>query len=467
MSPIHFGTSGWRGRIADDFTAANVRRVCAGIVGALQAQGISRPALVLGHDARFMARDMTDEAAAALTFCGADVVRDSGPVPTPALALAVVERKLDGAVNLTASHNPPEWNGIKFSDRRGGPAPPEVTREIEQRVPEHDSIPSASRKGSIEQVDLRSPYLAVLTRKVDLDVIRSSGLRLGVDLAYGAARGCLDRLLTEQKIPFVTARDREDPLFGGRRPDVGEAHLDELAGRLRAGEADLGLAVDGDGDRFGVLDRGGSFVPANIILMLVADAWARERGDRQGIGRSVATTHGLDAVADHWKAAKFETPVGFKYLGDLIHRDQAFFVGEESAGLSVRGHLAEKDGGLAILLAAELAARTGSTLADLCRDLFERVGEFHSARVDVTLATESMERLRELTRSTPRDLCGSPIAREVRLDGAKWVAEDGSWALVRPSGTEPLARVYVEARTRERLEELRGWAQGLKERLNA
>lgn len=286
-----------------------------------------------------------------------------------------------------------------------------------------------------------------------------------MDLAYGAARGTLDRLLSERGIPFVTARDREDPMFGGRAPDVGEEHLADLAEEVRAGRADLGLAVDGDADRFGVLDRDGSFVPPNLVLMLVADGWAAERGDRQGIGRSVATTHGLDAVAAHWGARLYETPVGFKYLGDLLHRDQAFFVGEESAGLSVRRHLAEKDGCLAVLLVAERVARTGRSLAELRDELFERVGEFHSARIDVRLEPDQVARLRAALEKPLADLCGVEVERVVRLDGCKWIAADGSWALVRPSGTEPLARAYVEARSRERLEELRAWARDLASRL--
>jgi phosphoglucomutase len=467
VSALRFGTSGWRGRIAEEFTSANVERVCAGIVAALRASGVVRPRLALGHDARFMGAEMADEAARALVAWGAEVVRDRGPIPTPAIALAVIERGLDGAVNLTASHNPPEWNGIKFSDRRGGPAPPEVTRRIEECVPETGAAPAGQAPGSLTQADLRGPYLRALADKIDLDRIRASGLRLGLDLSYGAARGTLDRLLSERGIPFVTARDREDPLFGGRAPDVGEAHLEDLAALVRAGKADLGLAVDGDADRFGVLDRDGSFVPPNIVLMILADAWARERGDRQGIGRSVATTHGLDAVAEYWGARLYETPVGFKYLGELIHLDQVFFAGEESAGLSVRHHLPEKDGGLAVLLAAECVARSGRTLAELRDELFARVGEFHSARLDVRLEAADMPLLQAALERPLADLAGVAVARVVRLDGVKWVGADGSWALVRPSGTEPVARVYVEGRSRMRLAALREWAGGFTARLKS
>lgn len=465
MSELRFGTSGWRGRIAEEFTAANVRRICAGIVEALRSEGIARPRLALAHDARFMAAEMADEAAQALSDWGADVVRCRGPLPTPALALAVVERGLDGGVNLTASHNPPEWNGVKFSDRRGGPAPPETTRRIEERVPPPGAAAPAVAKGTVSEADLRAPYILALAGKVDLPAVRASGLRVGLDLAYGAARGCLDRLLSEHGIPFVTSRDREDPTFGGLSPDVGEKHLADLAVLVRAGRADLGLAVDGDADRFGILDRDGSFVPPNLVLMLVADAWAARRGDRQGIGRSVATTHGLDAVAAHYGAPLHETPVGFKFLGDLIYRDQAFFVGEESAGLSVRHHLAEKDGGIAVLLVAEQVARTGRTLAELRDELFSRVGEFHSERLDLRLEPADMPRLRAALKTTLPDLAGVPIEREIRIDGAKWVAADGSWALMRPSGTEPLARVYLEARSPGRLDEMRGWARDLAKRL--
>jgi phosphoglucomutase len=462
---LRFGTSGWRGRLAKEFTAANVRRVCAGIVRALREEGVAHPRLALGHDARFQAASMAAEAERTLAAAGAVVARDSGPVPTPALALAVQERALDGAVNLTASHNPPEWNGIKFSDRRGGPAPPEVTRRIEACIPEEDPGSPAPPAGSLQEADFRTPYLRALARLADLDRVRSSGLRVGLDLAFGAQRGCLDRLLSEHGIPFVTTRDREDPNFGGGAPDVGEKHLAALAERVRREEADLGLAADGDGDRFGVLDRDGSFVPPNLVLALAADAWAAERGDRQGIGRSVATTHALDAVAARWGAPLHETPVGFKYLGDLIHRDQAFFVGEESAGLSVRGHLAEKDGGLAVLLVAELVARRGRTLAELRDELFARIGEFRSARIDLKLDPAAMPALRRALEAPLADLAGVPIERVVRLDGAKWVGRDGSWALVRPSGTEPLARVYIEARSLGRLEELRAWAGELAARL--
>jgi phosphoglucomutase len=344
-----------------------------------------------------------------------------------------------------------------------------VTRQIEASIPEEDPGPEAAAgvttAGRAQEADFRTPYLRALSRRVDLARVRSSGLRLGLDLAFGAQRGCLDRLLSEHGIPFVTTRDREDPTFGGGAPDVGEKHLAALAERVRRGEADLGLAADGDGDRFGVLDRDGLFVPPNLVLALVADAWAAERGDRQGIGRSVATTHALDAVAARWGAPLHETPVGFKYLGDLIYRDEAFFVGEESAGLSVRGHLAEKDGGLAALLVAERAARGGRPLAELRDELFARIGEFHSARIDLRLEPDAMPALRRALEEPVAELAGVPIEREVRLDGAKWVGRDGSWALVRPSGTEPLARVYIEARSPARLQELRDWAGELTGRL--
>jgi alpha-D-glucose phosphate-specific phosphoglucomutase len=453
---IRFGTSGWRAVIADGFTFEQARRLVTAIAGHVRDQGLGDRPVLVGYDTRFLMDQFADEAARTLAAAGVPALLCEAAVPTPAISHTVIARRLSGAINFTASHNPPAYGGLKFSTHQGVPSPRSVTRDLEERLAEIGPVdePPAQVDG-VEKVDVREDYLERIGELVDLEVIGKSSIRVAFDPLYGTARGYLDELLRRAGRPCETLHDRRDVLFGGRTPDCSEDNLVELAERAGGGEIDLGVATDGDGDRFAIIDGEGSFVSPNLILALVADYLAESRGWRHGLGRTVATTHLLDAIAAHRGMEVVETPVGFKYLGELLVSEKIYLGGEESAGMSILGHVPEKDGILADLLVLEMVARSGKTLKQLRDDLFARVGALYSRRVDHRLDVGRMEGLRKrLAGEPPAELNGRTVERADAVDGLKLVLEGGAWMLVRPSGTEPVVRQYVEASSETELARL-------------
>lgn len=452
---IRFGTSGWRAVIAEEFTFANVRRVTAAIARHLQESGSARRGVFVGYDTRFLSDRFAREAAAVLAARGVPVALSPSPVPTPAVALAVASGRRAGGLNVTASHNPPEYSGLKLSAPGGAPAPPEVTRVIEALINDGSAAPPAADDApGVRMLDMRSPYFRQIARLVRLQAIRRAGLRLGCDLRHGASIGYLDVLLRKVARPLETIHDRPDPLFGGSGPDCGETQLEPLRRLVRARRLHLGLATDGDGDRFGLVDRGGVFVPANLFLAVLADYLLTRRRMAGGVARSVATTHLLDAVCSFHGKPVYETPVGFKYLGEYLTSGRAFLACEESAGLSLRGHVPEKDGILAALLAAETVAVTGRSIREQARDLFRKVGALYSRRIDYHVDAAARDRLTRRLEDVPQAIAGRRVTRLDTTDGRKMIFQDGSWILLRPSGTEPVVRCYAEARTRSEVEKL-------------
>jgi alpha-D-glucose phosphate-specific phosphoglucomutase len=446
---IHFGTSGWRGIIGDDFTFGGVRTAAAAIAAHVRSRS-KHPTLLVGYDTRFFSEEFAREAADILEAQGCRVLLCSGPTPTPAISFEILRRKRQGAINITASHNPAAYNGLKFSGPDGGPALPEVTRDIESRAKEFGdrflSPPEHSSDREFESVDLREHYFQRLAELVRFNVIADSKLSFAFDALHGCGAGWLDRLLTDRKIPVHSIRTGRDPLFDGSGPDPSEENLAPLRKLVQETKSAAGIATDGDADRFGILDRDGSFVSPNHILALLFDYLLEIRGWKLGVARSVATTHLLDAVARHHGVPVFETPVGFKYIGPYLERDQIALGGEESAGMTIRGHVPEKDGILACLLVAEMIAARRASLAEQLQNLFRRVGrEYWPIRVNLHLAQEIVSSLPQRFAKPPRELSGKSVARTNRTDGLKLIFEDDCWILMRPSGTEPLVRIYTEA----------------------
>lgn len=469
---IKFGTSGWRAIIAEEFTFANVRRVVEAIARYLHRQngssGEKMPALpiLIGYDTRFLSRSFAEEATRIFLAHDFRVHLCVAPMPTPTLAYEVIRDRrhpLAGAVNFTASHNPPEYNGIKFSSSDGAPALPEVTQAIESlaegilesdvRRAEHLDHPQ------LKWIHPENAYVNRLAQLVDFSAIRRSKLRLCYDPQYGTGTAIFEQIARKFRIPMTMLHTTPDPSFGGHAPDPAEKHLQELKRVMKQQHAHLGLSTDGDADRFGVLDRDGSFIAPNEMIALAFDYLVRIRHMEGGVGRSVATTHLIDAVAAHHGREVFETPVGFKYIGELIKQDKIVIGGEESAGLTVRGHVPEKDGLLACLLAAEMVAVTGKTLKQQFKELTRTVGAFYNLRVDLPIdprQRENIEKKIENLSTLLNNLSQLPkVARESQVDGKKAIFEDGSWVLVRLSGTEPVARCYCESRTPSQLKKLR------------
>ncbi len=462
-NPIRFGTSGWRGVIADNFTFSNVRLAAAGVAHYLLSRK-GRPRVVVGYDTRFLSEKFADTAAEILASHGVETCLSARADPTPALAHEIVHRTLDGGVNITASHNPPEFNGLKFSTADGAPALPEVTREIESSVAKV-LAGEYSEKGPKftaplrEAADPRPAYLEALRQKVDLKAIGQAKFKIAYDPLHGTGRGYLNDLALEAGATVTTIHDFRDVLFSGVGPEPSEKNLDELSRYVQENKCSVGLSTDGDADRFGIVDADGTWVNPNYILALLADYLIEVRKVPGGIGRSVATTHMVDAVAKYHHVPVYQTPVGFKYIGELIKEDKVVLGGEESAGLTVRGHLPEKDGILACLLVAEAVARRGISVKQQIAELFKKVGPCYMVRLNLSLAPDVQKRLSEKLKRDWDKVDSQKVAKIDRTDGLKMIREDGSWVLMRPSGTEPVVRVYCEAPTQAELDRLVGSAK--------
>lgn len=450
---IKFGTSGWRAIIAEDFTFANVERVANAVCGYLKSHPELGNTLIIGNDTRFMGEKFGSVAAEIARRKGFRVLHCDHPVPTPTISHAIRNMKAAGALNFTASHNPPEYQGIKFSTSDGAPALPDVTKLIEAAIENNDE-PADADGGSIEAFDPKEAYLGDLKSKINFEAIAASKGKFAYDCLYGTGRGYLDKILRDHGLEVETIHDWRDVTFGGKAPEPGEDHLDELRHAVTTKGLLLGLATDGDGDRFGIIDSDGTFIEPNKLVALLADYLAESRGWTLGLARSVATSHLIDRVAKDRNLKLYETPVGFKFIGELIIRDEIILGGEESAGLSIRGHYPEKDGLIACLLAAEAVAVCGASIGDQLNLLYERVGRLESKRIGVKLTDDVAARLKEKLAQEPTAIGGRKIESINRLDGVKFLFADGSWMLMRPSGTEPMVRIYAESENAADLVEL-------------
>ena len=458
LTQINFGTSGWRAVMAEEFTFTNVRRAVGGIaryVASLKPEGAR---VIVGRDPRFLGETFSALAAEILSEQGIAPLVVSEPAPTPAFAHAVIHNQADGVINFTASHNPPEYNGIKFSTPDGCPALPEVTKKIEAEIAAGDKADVAkdrattpAAKGSL---DPKPDYLKRLGEIIDLDVIKKANLKVVFDPMWGAARGYSDELLRSASLQVDTVHDYRDVLFGGHAPEPDDHWLEDLRKKMRETGAQIGIATDGDADRFGILDADGTFLQPNYVIALLFDYLVESRGWKNGVAKSVATTNLINALAKKHDVELHETPVGFNYIGELIMQDKIAIGGEESAGLSIRHHVPEKDGLLAGLLCCEAVARRGRSLGEQLKTICNQVGSYYPQRENFRLTPEVKTKFTEKLRSDPRDFCGHLVGQVVRTDGLKLLFEDGSWVCYRLSGTEPVVRVYTEARSEQGLEKL-------------
>src|SRR5215467_7061347 len=346
---IKFGTSGWRGVMADEFTVANIRRAVAGIARYVKSQRAGGMRVIVGRDPRFMGETFSAIATEILASYGITPLVIAEAAPTPAISYAVIREKADGAINFTASHNPPEYNGIKFSTPDGAPALPEVTEQIEAQIVSGDGKLGADNATPLG-LDPKPSYLARLGEILDLKAIQKAGLRVVFDPLWGAARGYSDSLLRDAGVRVETVHDYRDVLFGGHAPEPDGHLLEPMREKMREVKAHIGIATDGDADRFGIVDEDGTFIQPNYVIALLFDYLVESRRWKNGVGKSVATTNFINALAKQHRVELFETPVGFKYIGELIKQDKIAIGGEESAGLSIRHHVPEKDGVLAGLL---------------------------------------------------------------------------------------------------------------------
>lgn len=446
---IKFGTSGWRGIIGEDFTFEKVRVATQGIANYLNKTRQKGTGVVVAYDTRFLSEKFASEAARMLAFNGIRAFLCNRDVPTPCAAFETTRRKAMAAINFTASHNPPEYNGLKFSTATGAPALPEVTRAIEREIhavqEKNERIDVYEKRELIEEIDPKDRYLNELRTKIDSDVLQNSGLRIAIDSLYGTSRDYLDYFLLESGAEVKIIHNYRDPYFGGFSPECNEKNLSELRKIVSTEKYDLGLATDGDADRFGVIDERNRFVSPNVILALLALYLKRERKIPGGLARTVATTHLFDAIAQKLDIPCYETPVGFKFIGELILQDLVAMGGEESAGMSMHGHLPEKDGILACLLVAEMVARRGKRLGELIDEMYKEFGTYYSKRFDMKLTPSIKQSLAAKLANPPDEIEGLRVRDVNTVDGVKLIFDQQTWLLFRVSGTEPVARIYAEA----------------------
>lgn len=450
---IKFGTSGWRAIISDQFTFSNVKIVSQAIAEYLKKNG--GKSVIVARDTRFMTEHYAQLVAQVLSANGIKVLMPENPTPTPVVSFAIRHYKLSGGINITASHNPPEYCGIKFNPADGSPAPPEVTKEIETLIEKIDekkipmiSIREASAKELFEIFEPKNEYLKAIAQKVDLERIKSAGLKVIADLLYGTSMGYLDELCRSICGEVDIVHNYRNPYFGGERPEPDENRLRDLAEKVKSRNWDILVATDGDADRFGIVDDCGEYVKPNEVIALLAHHLYKHRNLKGPVARTIATSHAIDSVAQAFKEKVLETPVGFKFLANVLLSENAVIAGEESGGLTIQGHTPEKDGILACLLVLEMIAYERKSLSQIRKEFRNNYGEFFNTRIDFEL-TDEREKQELLTkvRNIKDYLTGIKVADQDSIDGVRYFFDrPGAWMLARASGTEPVVRVYLEAK---------------------
>jgi alpha-D-glucose phosphate-specific phosphoglucomutase len=458
---IKFGTSGWRGLIARDFTFGNVRLATQAIAEYLtQAPGLKSRDVILGYDTRFLGREFSLAAAEVLAANGLTPLLCNRDTPTPVIAHTIRSRKAAGGINMTASHNPAEYQGLKFSTSNGAPAHPEVTKQIEANVARLEAS-SFSFKAAVvgtyqcKTIDPQPEYFKQIRKLIDFNTIKKAKLKVAVELMYGTGHGYLDRLLEEAGAKVTVFHNELNPLFGGHHPEPNAEGMAEASALVQSGKAQIGLGLDGDADRFGIVDKDGTWLTPNQVLALSLYHLKKNRGWTGAVVRTVPTSHQVDAVAEMLGVKVHETPVGFKYIGALMESEPIIVGGEESGGLSVKGHVPEKDGVLACLLMAELVATERKSLGKILQELSKQTGEFHSERINVAIRPDTKDALLAKLGSGLEKIGTYKVEKFITTDGFKYLLPNREWVAFRASGTEPLVRCYIEAKTEASLKKLR------------
>jgi alpha-D-glucose phosphate-specific phosphoglucomutase len=462
-NPIKFGTDGWRGIIAQDFTFDNVRVCAQAVVDYLKQSGLASRGLIIGYDTRFASEDFASAAAEVAAGNGIKVYLCPRATPTPVISFGTIVQKAGGAIVITASHNPPIWNGFKYKTKDGAGAPDEVTAEIEKNISrifntkkiEQMPLAEALEQGSVEYLDLAPIYLQHIAKLVDLNGLRQARLKVIVDSMYGAGAGYLKVLLDGGAIELVEINSERNPLFPGIRPEPIAANLAKLSATVKEQRAEVGIATDGDADRLGIIDEKGRFLTTLQVFALLCLYLLEVRGERGTIIKTITTTSMLYRLGEIFDVPVRETPVGFKYVAPIMMTENALIGGEESGGFGFRGHAPERDGILAALYFLDLMVKTGKKPSQLVDYLFSKVGPHYFDRVDIEFPQQERQTIIErITQNPPRDIAGVKVVRFDTFDGFRFILADNTWLLIRFSGTEPLLRVYAESNTPARVEKL-------------
>ncbi len=478
--PIHFGTDGWRAVISDTFTFHNLRLVSQAIADAVRSEswnnGLALEAapdpntVVVGFDTRFLSDRYAAEVARVLAGNGFTVHLTQADAPTPAISYTVHHMGAIAGIVITASHNAPRYNGVKLKAAYGGAALREQCRRVEVylndneergRGPNLMDYEQARNAGLLRRFNPLPAYYDHLRGLIDFDTIAENPKRVVVDSMYGSGRGVIKGILKGTGCEVHEVRGEMNPGFGGVHPEPLGRYLGTLAGAIGTGMGELGLATDGDGDRIGAMDERGSFIDPHRIMALSLRYLVEQRGWRGPVVRTVSTTRMIDRLAARYDLPVYETPVGFNYIADHMLKEDILIGGEESGGISFRGHIPEGDGVLMGLLLVEMVAQSGATLSALTEDLLQEVGPAHYQRTDLRLSrpVAKKQMVQSLLEETPPEIGGESVREIQAVDGVKYLLADDSWLLIRPSGTEPVLRVYAEGRSPQMVEALLAYGE--------
>src|SRR5271165_5393504 len=451
MTAIKFGTDGWRGVIAEDFTFANARIVAQAIARYAVRNEDARKGLLIGYDHRFASDRVAADLAEVISATGTPVFLAAQPCPTPAISLLVRQREAAGGLMITASHNPYSWNGIKYKASYGSSALPSIVAQIEKELAWVEVNPVSAlppQRDLIHTLETRAPYLDTLEKLIDWKRLREAKFRFVSDVMHGSAAGLLKELFTRNGVSCDEIRGTRDPRFGGVHPEPIEPHIDALRQAVLAGKYDAGFCADGDGDRIGAIDRDGSFInPHQIFAMLV---WhlAGTRNLPGDIAKTFSVTKLIDKLGAKFGRKLHEVPIGFKYICELMLEQNILIGGEESGGIGTSLYLPERDATVSALLLAELMAWHGKSLGELLRTLHQEFGEYHYGRIDLDVKpAQKQKAIAHFSNEKLKQFQGWPIPRRENMDGIKLYLGDIGWVMVRASGTENLLRIYAETST--------------------
>jgi len=462
-NPIKFGTDGWRGIIAQDFTFDNVRVCAQAVAEYLKETSLARRGLIVGYDTRFASEDFASAVAEVVAGNGIKVYLCPRATPTPVISFGILAQKAGGAIIITASHNPASWNGFKYKSEFGSSAPPEVTTQIEENISHTlatgkiNQIPLAQAldKRLVEYLDLAPIYFQQLNRLIDLNELRRAKLKVVVDPMYGAGIGYFRTLLGDGAMELIEINNERNPLFPGIQPEPIVANLAKLSATVKRRKASVGLATDGDVDRLGIIDENGVFLTPLQVFALLCLYLLEIRGERGPIVKTITTTSMLYRLGEIFEVSVYETPVGFKYVAPIMIAENALIGGEESGGYGFRGHMPERDGILAGLYFLDLMIKTGKSPSQLIDYLYSKVGPHYFKRIDIKFPEDKRQTItNRIKHNPPETIEGIKVVNLDTKDGFRFILADTSWLLLRFSGTEPVLRLYAESNTQARVERL-------------
>ena len=457
---IKFGTDGWRAIIADDFTFDNVRICAQSAAEYLKAAGLAERGMVIGYDTRFSSENFAAAAAEVVAANGIKVYLCENAAPTPVISYSILDLKAGGGIIITASHNPGAWNGFKFKQNDARSASTEVIAELEKGIARIQAgagvkqihLDDATKSGIAKKFDPATAYIKHISELVNIEKIRRSGINIAVDSMYGAGAGYFRNIIGGGKTKITEIHKKRNPLFPGIQPEPIAHNLTELSAKIKRSGAGVGLATDGDADRIGIMDEKGEFLTTLQVYALLALYLLEVRGQRGAIVKTITTTNMLFRLGELYNVPVYETPVGFKYVAPLMLAEDAMMGGEESGGYGYRGHMPERDGILSGLFFLDFMITLRKTPSQLIEYLYSKVGPHHYDRLDIDFPPEERESImKRLTNSKPANIEGTTVREIDTRDGSRFLMKDGSWLLIRFSGTEPIMRIYSESNSMEKV----------------